>query len=97
MPLYLTEQDVADLLEPAEARAAVEGSLERVARGVVEEEPRRRLPLPDGVFAVMAAADPELGYAGLKSYAWLAPAGTPFVVVLFGFYYFLERVLPAGY
>jgi alanine dehydrogenase len=83
MPLYLTEQDVAALLEPMEAMAAVEASLQRIARGAVEEEPRRRLPVPDGVFAVMAAVDPELGYAGLKSYAWLAPVGTPFVVVLF--------------
>jgi ornithine cyclodeaminase/alanine dehydrogenase-like protein (mu-crystallin family) len=39
--------------------------------------------LEDGVFAVMPCADTELGYAGLKSYAWLAPRGTPFVVVLF--------------
>jgi alanine dehydrogenase len=38
--------------------------------------------LPDGVFAVMSAADSELGLAGVKSYAWL-PGGTPFVVVLF--------------
>ena len=36
----------------------------------------------DGAFAVMSAADEELGLAGLKSYAWL-PGGTPFVVVLF--------------
>jgi ornithine cyclodeaminase/alanine dehydrogenase-like protein (mu-crystallin family) len=38
--------------------------------------------LPDGVFAVMSAADSELGLAGVKSYAWL-PGGTPFVVILF--------------
>ena len=30
----------------------------------------------------MSAVDTELGYAGLKSYAWL-PGGTPFVVCLF--------------
>jgi alanine dehydrogenase len=30
----------------------------------------------------MACVDRELGYAGLKSYAW-TPAGTPFVVLLF--------------
>ena len=36
----------------------------------------------DGAFAVMSAADEELGLAGLKSYTWL-PGGTPFVVVLF--------------
>jgi ornithine cyclodeaminase/alanine dehydrogenase-like protein (mu-crystallin family) len=38
--------------------------------------------LADGGFAVMSAADRELGLAGVKSYAWL-PDGTPFVVVLF--------------
>jgi ornithine cyclodeaminase/alanine dehydrogenase-like protein (mu-crystallin family) len=82
-PAYLTEADVARLLTPAAALAAVEACCERVARGVVSEAPRVRLEVPGGVFAVMAAADPELGYAGHKSYAWLAPAGTPFVVVLF--------------
>src|SRR5690349_13394310 len=34
------------------------------------------------MFAVMSAVDRELGFAGLKSYAWLE-GGTPFVVVLF--------------
>jgi ornithine cyclodeaminase/alanine dehydrogenase len=87
MPLWLAEADVDALLTPAEAYAAVEASLARIGRGAVTESPRARLPVPDGVFAVMAAADPELGYAGLKSYAWLDPAGTPFVVVLFS----LER------
>ena len=41
---------------------------------------------PDGQFAVMACVDRELGYAGLKSYAWTT-SGTPFVVLLFS----LER------
>jgi ornithine cyclodeaminase/alanine dehydrogenase len=38
--------------------------------------------LPGGVLAVMPCVDRELGYAGLKTYAWL-PGGTPFLVVLF--------------
>lgn len=83
MTVVLTEADVARLLTPAEAFAAVEASLLRQAAGEVTEAPRVRLDVPGGVFAVMAAADPVLGYAGLKSYAWLAPTGTPFVVVLF--------------
>ena len=58
----------------------------RLARGVVDNRPRQRLPLEDGEFAVMACVDRELGYAGLKSYAWTG-AGTPFVVLLFS----LER------
>jgi ornithine cyclodeaminase/alanine dehydrogenase-like protein (mu-crystallin family) len=50
-----------------------------------------RAELPDGVFAVMPCVDVELGYAGVKTYAWL-PDGTPFVVVLFS----IERAELAG-
>jgi len=82
MPLYLREAEVGELLTTAEALAAVEASFLRQARGVVDNMPRERLPVEDGVFAVMACADHELGYAGLKSYAWL-PGGTPFAVLLF--------------
>ena len=79
MPLYLTEQDVAGLLTPADAVEAVEESFRRLARGAVDNRPRERLPLDEGQFAVMACVDRELGYAGLKSYAWTRD-GTPFVV-----------------
>ena len=82
MPAYVTEQQVAELLTPAEARVAVRASFERLARGLVANPPRARADLPGGVFAVMPCVDPELGYAGLKAYAWL-PGGTPFLVVLF--------------
>jgi ornithine cyclodeaminase/alanine dehydrogenase-like protein (mu-crystallin family) len=86
MPLYLTEEQVAELLTPAEALVAVEGALDRLARGVVVNPARVRAELPDGVFAVMPCVDLELGYAGLKTFAWL-PGGSPFLVVLFS----LER------
>lgn len=86
MPLYVTEDEVAELLTPAGARVAVEGSFDRLARGVVDNPPRVRAQVPGGVFAVMPCVDRELGYAGLKTYAWL-PGGTPFLVVLFS----LER------
>ncbi len=82
MPLYLTESEIAELLTPADALGAIEACFERLARGAVENRPRERLALEDGVFAVMAATDAELGLAGVKTYTWL-PAGTPFVVVLF--------------
>ena len=82
MPLYLTEADVDSLLTPADALDAVEGSFRRLAAGEVENRPRERLRLEDGVFAVMPAVDRELGLAGVKAYAWL-PGGTPFVVLLF--------------
>jgi len=80
--LFLTEQEVADLLTPADAIEAVEESFRRLARGSVDNRPRTRLPLDDGQYAVMACVDRELGYAGLKSYAWTM-TGTPFVVILF--------------
>ncbi len=82
MPLYLTESEVAELLTPADALAAVEACFNRIARGAVENRPRTRMRVEDGVFAVMSAADAELRLAGLKSYVWL-PDGTPFAVCLF--------------
>ena len=82
MPLFLTEANVKSLLTPADALEAVEGCFRRLAAGEVENRPRERLRVEEGVFAVMPAVDRELRLAGLKAYAWL-PGGTPFVVVLF--------------
>jgi alanine dehydrogenase len=82
VPLYLTEQEVGELLSTTDALTAVEACFERLARGSIQNRPRERLMLEDGVFALMAAADIELGLAGVKTYTWLT-GGTPFVVVLF--------------
>jgi len=82
MTLVLREAEVAALLSPAEAIAAVEASLHRIARGEVDNRPRQRIPVPGGQYAVMACVDRGLGYAGLKTYTWTG-AGTAFVVVLF--------------
>ena len=81
--LYLTEADVDSLLRPADALGAVEGCFQRLARGAVENRPRARLQLEHGKLAVMAAADLELGYAGLKSYAAFGYEDARFVVLLF--------------
>ncbi|MEP6976966.1 MAG: ornithine cyclodeaminase family protein [Thermoleophilia bacterium] len=82
MTLYLTEAEVESLVTTEDALAAVQGSLERQAEGVLQLVPRRRIDLEDGAFALMAAADAGLELAGLKAYTWL-PGGTPFVVCLF--------------
>ena len=82
MPLYLTESDVASLLEPTDAVEAIEECFRRIARGGVENAPRRRLQLEEGTLADMAASDRELGLAGGKLYA-ATPAGVTFVVCLF--------------
>jgi alanine dehydrogenase len=82
VPLYLREADVDHLLSPADAVEAVEACFARLARGAVENRPRFRLSLDSGLLHVLAAADRELGVAGLKSYVGLRD-GTRFVVVLF--------------
>ena len=82
MPLYLTEQDVAELLSPADAVGAIEACFRRMAAGSVENRPRYRLGLEGGALAVMAAADLELGYAGAKVYAGFRD-GTRFTVLLY--------------
>src|SRR5437764_776017 len=66
--LRLGEEDVAALVSPADAFAAIEACCERMARGAVEILPRERLTAGDGRLAVMAATDGELGLAAVKSY-----------------------------
>jgi ornithine cyclodeaminase/alanine dehydrogenase-like protein (mu-crystallin family) len=82
VPLYLTEDDVAELLGPADAVDAIEECFRRMARGEVEIAPRRRLGLDEGSLADMAASDYELRLAGGKLYA-ATRNGATFVVCLF--------------
>ena len=82
MPLLLRESDVEEVLSPEGAVAAVEACFSRIGRGAVESLPRRRLPLQDGLFHLLAAADLELGVAGLKAYVGLRD-GARFLVALF--------------
>src|SRR5437867_630261 len=82
MPIYLRESDVEELLPAEDAVAAVEDCFARLARGTAENEPRSRIELAEGLLHVMAAADRELGVAGLKTYTGFRD-GARFVVVLF--------------
>ena len=82
MPLYLSESDVVELVDPAAAVDAIEACFRRMAAGEVEIAPRRRLRLPEGSLADMAAADSGLGLAGGKLYA-ATSNGVTFVVCLF--------------
>ena len=82
MTLFLSEDDVQQLLAPSDAVEAVEGSFLRMAAGAVEIAPRRRLGLQEGRLADMAASDLELGYACVKTYAGF-PEGVAFLVALF--------------
>ena len=82
MPLYLSESEVEGLLTPGEAVPVLEECFRRLAAGSVENVPRRRLAFEGGSFALMAAVDQELDYAGVKSYAVHEGRAT-FVVCLF--------------
>jgi alanine dehydrogenase len=82
VPLLLRESEVEELLPPEDAVAAVEACFERIARGAVENRPRFRLGLHDGLLHLMAAADLELGVAGVKTYVGFRE-GVRFVVLLF--------------
>jgi ornithine cyclodeaminase/alanine dehydrogenase-like protein (mu-crystallin family) len=81
--LYLTEEEVGGLLTTDDALEAVEESFRRLAAGSVTNRPRDRLRLEDGILAVMAAADLDLGYAGLKTYTAFGYDDYRFVVLLF--------------
>jgi alanine dehydrogenase len=80
--LYLTENDVDDLLDAPAVNAAVEECERRLARGTVAVLPRARLGTEGGAMTLMAAVDREAGLAGLKTY--VAGRGRSFhpVVVL---------------
>jgi alanine dehydrogenase len=82
VPLYLSESDVTELISPGVAVDAIEACFRRMAEGDVEIAPRRRLRLPEGALADMAAADSGLGLAGGKLYAATSVDAT-FVVCLF--------------
>jgi ornithine cyclodeaminase/alanine dehydrogenase-like protein (mu-crystallin family) len=82
MPLYLSEDDVASLLEPSDAVPVIEDCFRRLAAGEIENVPRRRLAVEGGYFAMMAATDSALGLAGLKSYT-VVDGKLSFVVCLF--------------
>jgi ornithine cyclodeaminase/alanine dehydrogenase-like protein (mu-crystallin family) len=80
--LFLTEAEVAELVTPADALDAVDGSFRRLAAGEVENVPRQRTRWEGGSLAVMWAVDSGLGLAGLKTYA-AGSEGASFVVLLF--------------
>src|SRR5262245_19786689 len=72
MPLFLTKQDVTNLLTMEDALGAVEAVFKAQATGAATNEPRRRLREGGAVLLVMRCAGANLGgfegLLGLKSY-----------------------------
>ena len=82
MPIQLTEDDVAKLLDMPACIDAVEDAFRRQDGGMVLNHPRRRLKVPGGVFHSMEAADLGLGRMAIKTYASFR-SGTRFLVLLY--------------
>jgi ornithine cyclodeaminase/alanine dehydrogenase-like protein (mu-crystallin family) len=86
MALYLTEQDVTQLLTMDDALAAVEGVFKAYAAGTAANEPRRRVRAGGATLNVMSAAVANLagfdGLLGLKAYT-VSRNGYRFVFNLF--------------
>jgi alanine dehydrogenase len=82
MPLYLTETDVAGLVDMRAAMTVIEEVFAAKSRGEAVNRPRVRVPLVDGNYNVMAASWAAHGVVGQKSFT-AGPAGVALDVMLY--------------
>lgn len=82
MSLYLTEDDVRDLLTMEIALDAVEECFKHRAIGRASNNPRNRLLLDNGMFNFMSAAAPGLNVMGTKTYGALRGGALSFYIQL---------------
>jgi ornithine cyclodeaminase/alanine dehydrogenase-like protein (mu-crystallin family) len=68
MALFLREQDVAQLLTMEDALRLVEDAFRDYSRGDAQNQPRRRIRVPQGVLHVMPGGYSARGYVGFKAY-----------------------------
>jgi len=66
--VYITEQQVADLLDMDTAIGCVEESMRQVAAGEASVLPRRRARIKDGLFHLLGGASVKDGVHGVKAY-----------------------------
>jgi alanine dehydrogenase len=82
MTLFLTEEEVENLLDMRSTLDAVEEILRQQAEGRATNRVRRRVSLPKSGLNVMFAGAPEIGALGLKAYT-VARTGARFYTMLF--------------
>src|SRR5918997_4457949 len=82
MTLFLTEEEVGNLLDMRSTIDAVEEILRQQAEGRATNRARRRVALPGSGLNVMFAGAPEIGALGLKAYS-VARSGARFYTMLF--------------
>lgn len=69
MPLYLTNAEVATLIDMRDALATTEEAMQLLGREGTYNEPRRRMPLPQSSLQMLAGCMPTRGVYGQRSYA----------------------------
>lgn len=82
MAIFLTEQDVRQVLDMPMALAAVESAHLALARGQAQDTPRARTRLPKTALHILQGALPEEGVLGYKAYT-SNRSGNRFLVHLF--------------
>jgi alanine dehydrogenase len=68
---FISEAEVARRLTVPLASEAVRGSFDRLAAGLVREQPRVLLQRDGGYFAALAGLDEQLGIAAVKTYSMI--------------------------
>ncbi|TAH51927.1 MAG: ornithine cyclodeaminase family protein [Chloroflexota bacterium] len=68
MPIFLTEQNVEQLLTMNDALRLVEDAFRELGNGAAQNQPRQRIRAPHGVLNVMPAGIFTRGYMGFKAY-----------------------------
>src|SRR5947209_2338731 len=86
MALVLREDDVRRLLTMPDTVTVLEQAFTAMADQCVENLPRSRIMLADGVLHMLAAAAPTLGVLGYKTYTAFREGGVRYVVMLFSAY-----------
>ena len=82
MTLFLTEEDVENLLDMRSTLRGVEDVLRQFAEGRAANRARRRLALPGSGLNVMFGGAPDFDALGLKAYT-VARTGARFYTMLF--------------
>ncbi len=86
MALFLSEQEVAQLLPMDECIQALNGAFAHAGAGQVENKPRSRIRMPGGFFHFMAAADGGQEVFGYKAYpSFAGPGGSKMMVMLYDY------------
>lgn len=83
MPLFISEQEVAQLLTMRECIDVLDQAFAHAGAGQVDIVPRTRIRMPKGMFHFMAAADATHNVFGYKAYSSFNTPGVKMVVMLY--------------